>query len=672
MLSRLNACCHYIIFILVFSSCGSSSTNEQIKKRQPKKLYIPNRMPLVQTSLIKLPIGSIQAEGWLKNQLALQIRGLTENLDKLSEDVGTTSEWMGGTGESREWGAYYLRATVALAYTTKDSLMLNKIKPWIERILTSQQASGFFGPKSNKDWWPQILMLQALQLHYEATQDKRVIPFMSRFFAYQMKVLDKQPLKGWASARGSENLLIIHWLYNQIGDTSLLSLANKINKQTVNWTNIFEENFPAPINSTIDTTKWWKDSSHHTVNVSHGLKQPALLFQHTGNKRYWNAVYKSLSLTDRYHTQLFGVHAGDEKVGFTTSSQGSELCGIVDYMHSLEQMMRIFQDPVMADRLEKVAYNALPAAISPDWKSYCNIISPNVATINRSKGNFTLDYDNDLPFGVLAGSPYCVANMHMGWPMLTEHLWMATTSKGLTAMVYAPSQVQAKVGDGTSITIRQETDYPFGNKILLHLNPAKKVSFPLGLRIPQWCEEPQILLNGDTMTKPQSGKIVTLEREWKKGDKVELILPMKIRMSRWENKSVGIERGPLVYALAIEEKRQALPDWGKNDALDDYPVYEISPAYPWNYGLTIDTLQLEKTFFVNTQFPVAQQPWSAKNVPVYITTSGKRITQWKLNEFQQPASLPISPVESTSEEERIKLIPFGATKLRITYFPVVK
>ncbi|MDO1448145.1 glycoside hydrolase family 127 protein [Rhodocytophaga aerolata] len=668
----LNVYCWYIVFFLILSACGSNSPGEQTKKKQAKKWYTSNRMPLVQTSLIKLPIGSIQAEGWLKNQLTLQISGLTGKLDEIWEEVGPNSGWLGGTGESWERGPYYLRGAIALAYTTRDSLMLNKIKPWIEWTLASQQANGFFGPKSNKDWWPHMLMLQALQLHYEATHDKRVIPFMSKFFAYQMAALDKQPLKGWASARGGENLLSIHWLYNQTGDTSLLSLATKINKQTVDWTNVFEEDSPVHTNSTIDTTKWWEDSPQHTVNLSHGLKQPALLFQQTGNKRYWDAVYKSLSLTDRYHNQLFGVHAGDERVGLATSNRSSELCEIVEYMHSLEQMMRIFQDPVMADRLEKVAYNALPAAISPDWKSHSYYISPNVATISRGKRNFTVDHGDDLTFGVLSGFPCCAANMHMAWPMLTEHLWMATTSKGLAAMVYAPSQVQAKVGNGTNISIRQETDYPFSNKILLHLNPAKKVSFPLGLRIPQWCNNPQILLNGDTLAQPQPGKFVTLEREWNKGDKVELIFPMAMRMSRWENNSIGIERGPLVYALAIKEKWQATSDWHRNNIPDEFPAYEISPVSPWNYGLVVDTLQIEKTLSVSTQSPVAQQPWSAENVPVYITATGKIIPQWKLNTFQHPAPLPVSPVESASKEETIKLIPFGATRLRMTYLPIVK
>lgn len=668
----LCSCFCWIIFVLLLSACGGNDQKEESVYIKPDRLYVGNRMPMVQTSLIKLPMGSIRAEGWLKKQLALQVEGLTGNLDNIWEDVGFNSGWLGGTGESWERGPYYLRGAVALAYTTNDSLMLHKIKPWIEWTLSSQQANGFFGPASNTDWWPRMLMLQTLQMHYEATTDKRVMPFMKKFFTYQHNALDTQPLKGWASARGGENLLSIHWLYNHTGDTSLLSLANKVNAQTVDWTGLFEQNSPIHLSAQIDTTKWWEESPQHTVNLSHGLKQPALLFQQTGDRRYWEAVYQSLALSDRFHNQIFGTHAGDERVGLASGNRGSELCEIVEYMHSLEYIMRIFEDPAMADRLEKIAYNALPAAISPDWKAHCYYIAPNVAKISRGKRNFTVDHEDDLTFGVLAGYPCCAVDMHMGWPMLTENLWMATSVRGLAAMVYAPCEVQAKVANGIPVTIREETEYPFGNKIIFHIDPAKEVVFPLQLRIPQWCKNPAMLINGDTLSWTKKGHFAILERTWKKGDKVELLLPMEVRMSRWENKSVGIERGPLVYALAIEENWQAQPDWRRNNIKDNFPAYEILPASAWNYGLVLDTNQVDKSFSITTKSPIPQQPWSMESVPVFMTAKGRKIPSWQLNEVQNPAPLPVSPVASTSTEETIKLIPFGATRLRIAYMPVVE
>jgi hypothetical protein len=657
---------------MFFLLCLCACTDKPKEKTKPRALYIGNRMPLVQTPLIKLPIGSIQAEGWLKKQLDLQIQGLTGNLDKIWTDVGPNSGWLGGPGESWERGPYYIRGAVALAYTTRDTLMLNKIKPWIDWTLNSQQSSGFFGPASNNDWWPRMLMLHTLQMHFEATKDKRVIPFMQKYFAYQARVLSNQPLKGWASARGGENLLSVHWLYNHTGDTTLLTLAGKIISQTVDWTTLFEQQTPIHTNASIDTTKWWDESPQHTVNLSHGFKHPALLFQHTGDKRYYDAVYDGLALHEQHHRQLFGVHAGDERVGEATGTRGSELCEIVEYMHSMEQIMRILADPTMADRLERAAYNALPAAISPDWKAHCYYIAPNVANISRGKRNFTSDHGDDLTFGVLAGYPCCAVDMHMGWPMLTENLWMATATKGLSAMVYAPSRVQAKVGNGINVTIREETEYPFSDKIVFHIDPAKEAEFPIQLRIPQWCKRPVIRINGDTSRQVQPGMFALLERTWKKGDKVELTLPMDVHVSRQENNAMGVERGPLVYALAIDENWLPQPDWRRDSILDDFPAYEILPQSAWNYAIVLDSELPGEAFTIVSSSPVPLQPWSQKSVPVHIKAKGKKLPGWKLNEVNNPLPLQQSPVASAEKPEDIKLIPFGATRLRITYLPVAQ
>ncbi len=491
-------------------------------------------------------------------------------------------------------------------------------------------------------------------------------------WSFPFQALQSQPLKGLASARGAENLLSIHWLYNLTGDTTLLRLATLVNKQTVDWTGLFNKDAPVHVRADIDTNKWWEESPQHTVNFSHGFKQPALLFQQTGDKQYWDALYNAMDINSRYHEQIFGVHAGDERLGFATSTRGSELCEIVEYMHSLETILPIFSDPAIADRLEKVAYNALPATIAPDWKSHCYYTSPNVANISRGKRHFTADHEDDLTFGVLAGYPCCTVNMHIGWPLLTKHLWMATSQKGLAAMVFAPSQVRAKVADSVWVTVKEETTYPFGDKVTLHINPEQAVYFPLHIRIPGWCSAPEVMVNNETGTQAQAGKFAVINRIWKAGDKVEITLPMKIKLSRWENNSLGVERGPLVYAMAIKEDWQAHADWRRNNAVDSFPAYEILPQSSWNYALVADTALIERSVSITSHSPVPDQPWSPASVPVYITAKAKKVSGWQLNEVNNPSPLPHSPVISHEQEETIKLIPFGASRLRIAYMPWVK
>ena len=72
----------------------------------------------------------------------------------------------------------------------------------------------------------------------------------------------------------------------------------------------------------------------------------------------------------------------------------------------------------------------------------------------------------DILFGTLTGYPCCFSNMHQGWPKFAQNLWYASADNGLAAMVYAPSSVEAKVANGKTVTIKEETNYPMDGKVL--------------------------------------------------------------------------------------------------------------------------------------------------------------------------------------------------------------
>jgi DUF1680 family protein len=167
--------------------------------------------------------------------------------------------------------------------------------------------------------------------------------------------------------------------------------------------------------------------------------------------------------------------------------------------------------------------------------------------------------DTDQVFGLLTGYPCCTCNMHQGWPKLTQNLWYATKDNGLAAMIFAPSKVNAKVADGVEVEISEETFYPFDETVKFTVNfPDRKVKgawFPIKFRIPQWCDSPIVKVNDspvDQTMKP--GCMVELRRNWKKGDCITVEIPMKIKQTRWYDKSVAVERGPLLYALKMDEK----------------------------------------------------------------------------------------------------------------------
>ena len=149
--------------------------------------------------------------------------------------------------------------------------------------------------------------------------------------------------------------------------------------------------------------------------------------------------------------------------------------------------------------------------------------------------------------------------MHQGWPKLVQNLWYATSDNGIAALVYAPSNVEAKVANGITVKIQEETAYPFDETINFKFafadKKVKKAFFPFHVRIPEWCKEPVVRVNGEQVTMDLcSGEIARINREWKQGDVLSLELPMEVSSSRWYGGSAVIERGPLLYALKLNEK----------------------------------------------------------------------------------------------------------------------
>ena len=364
------------------------------------------------------------------------------------------------------------------------------------------------------------------------------------------------------------------------------------------------------------------------------------------------------------------MYGGDEPLHGNAPTQGVEFCSVVELMFSLESMLAVTADVDYADRLEKLAYNALPTQATDDFMYRQYFQSANQVEITRQPRNFIEDASHrftDACYGFFTGYTCCTANMHQGWPKFTQNLFYATPGNGLAALVYGPAEVTAMVADGQSVTIREETNYPFDEAIRFRFKTKKPVKFPFHLRIPSWAGQASVKINGASFKgEVKKGAILVINREWREGDLVELQLPMEIRSSRWAEASVAVERGPLVFALRMQE------DWKKIDSTDEYSFYyEVTSPDAWNFGLINDNLRNpQQGFEVVKRETSGRYPWNAADVPLMLKTKAKKIPSWKLyNNMAGPIPTPFSRPGTAAEE--IVLIPYGSSTLRITQFPVV-
>jgi hypothetical protein len=276
----------------------------------------------------------------------------------------------------------------------------------------------------------------------------------------------------------------------------------------------------------------------------------------------------------------------------------------------------------------------------------------------------------------------CQHNHAHGWPYYVEHLWMATPDNGLAAILYNACTVKAKVGDGTEVSIQEVTQYPFEEQVKLTVKTPKDVTFPLYLRVPKWCDQMTVAVNGkksEAEITPQ--QYVKIDRQWKNGDTVTIDLPMWLSYRQWQqNKNcISIDYGPLTFSLKIKERYEkmssretALHDSGWQEAADEsqWPSFEIHPDSAWNYG--IFPTGLLKDNMTRKPWSADNYPWTPESVPLSLKLQGKKIPDWQIDQYGLCSPVPQSPVKTTEPLEEIELIPMGAARLRISAFPVVE
>lgn len=658
---------------LAFASCtGNQDLPSSHLTRNDH--YITNQSPLVAQPYTALNLGDIEPDGWLLTMLELQRDGLTGHLDSIYELVlGPNNGWLGGHGDKWERGPYWIDGLVPLAYLLDDENLKSKAQEWIEWSIANQRENGYFGPyphteddpkiagtqqSRSEDWWPKMVMLKVLQQYYSATEDKRVLTLMDGYFHYQLETLEEFPLghwTHWGNRRGGDNLAVVYWYYNIVKEPYLLELAEIIHEQTYDWTGVYSGDMIRRVNPL---------PRLHCVNVAQGLKEPVIYYQQHPEQKYLDAVKAGLESLRAVHGFVTGMYGGDENLHGNNPTQGSELCTATEMMFSYESMIPITGDMYYADYLEKVAFNVLPTQHDDHFLRKQYFQQVNQVLITDQARNFFQDNNARISYGVLTGYPCCTCNMHQGWPKFVQNLWYASADNGLAALVYGPSSVKARVADGIEVEFNEKTGYPFSDRIEFSFDAETNVEFPLHLRIPGWCKDPSIEVNGKDNGFTVENQVAIIHREWKPGDRLVLTLPMEIEVSRWFENSAGIERGPLVYALRIGEKwKEVISDeW-------THSFFEVYPVTPWNYGIFINTLE-EKEFKIHSKKEVAAMPWNLENAPVTIKTWAGRIPEWTL--YNNSAGLlPVTTYSDDIKPEEVTLIPYGCTTLRIAEFPVL-
>lgn len=613
------------------------------------------------------PITGLKPEGWLKKQFQIQMNGLTGKLYDLWSSVGSYSGWLGGTGDNWERAPYYLDGLLPLAHYLQDQEKWDLCMRFITWTLDSQDQDGNFGPINSKsDYWSRFLMLKVLIQYGEITDDKKVSPFIEKYLDYVVKETVGRPVTGWSRARVADMLYVIKWYCEENPQKDVQSAVEALCGQALDWGDFFSD-FPYPrpaayyydwhlLEQTIARSKLNESIDYHgthIVNVTMGVKYPALRYFFTGDKKYYDQSRQAIEVTRKYHGVVSGAVNGDEHLSGASPSQGSELCSVVEYMFSLQSLLEIFGDADFADLLERLAYNALPATISEDFMAHQYLQQANQVLCSDNKRNW---FDNDDTANMFGLEPHfgcCTANMHQGWPKFLKSLWYYSEDS-IVSMVFAPSQLKANLNGDFEISLK--TDYPFRNELRYNVVKAEGQKLDFRIRVPGWCTAPEISLNGTAIKADIVDGFVHLHREWNTDDTILVKLPMEAKITHWYNDSIAIERGPLVFASDLPE------DWNIVKDIAGVKDYEISTNEAWNYALP------EQPSVTFEERDMSDVPFSKNNPSVIATGTGRLLPKWGMLE-NSAAPPPQSPVQTDEPEKQLRFIPFGCSRVRISQFP---
>jgi hypothetical protein len=666
----------------ILYSCNPKLQERELVFLNKRDFMIGDTALKVKPAFIPLPAGAIYPQGWIKNVAVSASQGITGHLDEWSPTYGMAWKGVGfeargadpetGMGWPLEQSSYWLDGAVRLAYILNDSVLINKISTRlnfvVDGVLNGGNSFVYWQDvdfkKMSFESWAHSHLGRALVAYYEATGNPRILEALTKVYSrFEIVPVPFHTL----DISGSNNADPMLDTYELSGDKRILNILLDMAKS--------EE--------TQETVQKWNAGQFengHGVIVYENLRIPAMLYPWTNNPDLLKATEAHINWLDQNHVLPYGIASSEEHLAGIGSTRNTETCNVSCSAWTFQQLYEITGESQWGDRIERIFFNAAPAPVARDYQTMAYYQSP-----NRIEGLLPAETPGH-PGASGGASSYifrplghdvlcCVGNLNRAIPNYIMYMWMATTDKGIAATLYGPSIVKTVVGKNIPLTITSETNYPFEENIRMSVKPDKTCSFPIYLRIPQWCKQPEIKVNDEVIAVNSESGFVKIDRKWEKGDRINLNFPMQIEViDGKENAFPGddyfingsssgrplaketevnspfrtIYYGPLLFALPVK----------------DINPNQQAPDEKWNYALLSKDAGAIKVS--RSEMP-EHWSWQIADAPVKLTVKAATF-DWK-----PTATLPLPKEEvSGGDETDITLVPYGCTKFRISMFPIAK
>jgi len=628
----------------------------------------------------KFDLGQIKPLGYLKRQLEVQAEGLSGHMPALMDEASDNSAWLGGKGDGWERGPYYVYGLLSLAAMLDSEPLLAEVEKWINKIIASARPDGMYGPEKNSDWWPRMVVNKLLCDYYEYKPQKRILTFLTDYYLHMAKSIDSRPFASWAWARGFEELISLRWLYGKTGDKRLFELANKMKCYSLDWSGIYadypykkaSDAYMGKLKFNVRKVTFFagdfvrafigepkEDNRAEKIlarnrhpfsvfyHVSHGVNI-AMAFKYPAYQQFFfddlDTSKKGYEDVMRYHGTAAGLYTCDEHVMGPSPVGGTELCTVVESMYSFEKLIELTGDPYWADKLELAAFSALPATFTYDMCAHQYVQQTNQVAANSAKRGWYDSYNNANIFGLKPNYACCLANMHQGFPKLTEHLSYLDGNK-IAIMIPAPHAICTLI-NGEKTTVEVCGNYPYESSCVIR---AKEGNPVVVVRKPGYAAK--FCINGQEFTAP------TAEFALNKGDTLCVTFQRTPKLLANPDGTYSVMLGSVLMALPISFTKRVKKQRGR------FSDVELLPDSDWNYALDKNALEGSREKYTGMD---CEHPYLFP--PLHLAVKAHEIVWDTLHnsaDTRMPKNISLEIVD-------INLVPYGATNLRISQFHIAE
>ncbi|KAG6138004.1 hypothetical protein E4U12_000139 [Claviceps purpurea] len=664
-----------------------------------------------------LPLGAITPRGWLQGEMTQMADGLFGREYEVYPYVKESS-WLkprGGQGGAEysnlnEALPYWFNSMVPMAFTLKNDALQGQVTAVARRVLDLQTPDGWIGPEEleQRNFWARFPFFLGLTQLAEVDRrwEEDVVKALRKFMFLANTML-RDNGRGfvvcpgidcsWGQARVPDMIITIQWLLDRPNlvahDAEFLNVLwenmdmfHALNP--IKWHDWYtNETYPKVVDPQGDNLFTYI----HGVNVGQGLKSPAVIYRINGTQSLVQKSYDAVDLTFRYHGSASGTILADEKQTGLAPYMGSELCTAVETSYSLVYLYQVLGRNDLADRAERVIFNAFPVMFTGNKWAHKYLDQPNQPWALNTTGE-----DGHVPpvfttarsgvattFGMEPQYPCCTVNHGQGYPKFLSNSWVSVGATGVAHVLLGPSQMSTVI-DGSRVEIKCDTMYPFSMQFVYSID-ASHTSFDFYFRVPDWASEYVSEVTSfsaddhatpttkQTHTENQHGLIKFPLGQAK--HRINISLSTAIRTEARSNHTVSVFYGNVLYALDVGyNATSTLPHSYKEPrgpGMAGYPPaardYFVRNTKAWNVAIDPHTIQYQEADDVN------KRPWQGPIfepglAPTYMTVLGCEM-EWPLLMGVTPDWAPERP-RCVGAKKQYRLVPYGSASVHMSELPV--